>query len=506
MVRLNIRTNYGEVQGLPGRNGKCAVFKGVPFAKPPVGRLRFMAPQKPDSWEGTLVCDTFKAAPVQPMFHGEEYETGEDCLYLNIWTPAENADEKLPVMFWIYGGAFTFGASNEATYDGEAITEKGCILVSVNYRVNIFGFFNTPEIEEKNDGPKCCGILDQIAALDWVRENIAAFGGDPDNILIFGQSAGGMSTRMLLTSPLTEGKIAKAVVHSGGALSEGDLVRPAAEFTQMCEKTLEYVGWTMDDVMTRDAEEVMKVMMDGVREMMADGDLQYFQPFIDGYALTDVPGVKIYNGEYHDVPIMCGTVAGDSWMFSRKVRKELEGNNEYFKGFALSPSIAWGRHNIKAGFKPIYSYYMDRKQPPRKIGYYTHGEPPFGADTPHAAELKYIFGTIDTENKAFTDYDYKLAELMRTYWTNFAKTGNPNCAEPDAGDSFKETEEQLSCAGCNACRQVPFWPVFAEGCELTMHFGNDSIQAEDLVDNEDIERVIAFCEKTPGMLCSLEGF
>lgn len=505
MAMINVRTNYGDVQGVMAAGGGCSIFRGIPFAKPPVGELRFAPPQRPESWSGVRKCDTFSPAPIQPTYGGAK-EMSEDCLYLNIWTPAESADEKLPVMFWIYGGAFTFGHANERGYDGEAIAAKGCIYVSINYRVNIFGFFNTPELTERNGGPKCCGILDQIAALDWVRENISAFGGDPDNILIFGQSAGGMSTRMLLTSPLTEGKIAKAVVHSGGALSEGDLVRPADEFTDMCVRTLEHVGWSFDDIMQKDAQEVFDVMMPAVRETMNDGDLQYFQPFIDGCALTGVPGVRIYNGEYHDVPIMCGTVAGDSWMFSRKVRKDLEGNDQYFKGFALSPSIAWGRHNIKAGYRPIYSYYFDRKQPPKEIKYYTHGQPPFGADTPHASELAYIFGTLDVIDDRYQAFDYRLAEILRTYWTNFAKTGNPNCDVPEASDSFKTTEEQMSCSACNACRELPFWPEFAAGCELTMHFGDTDVKAENMVGNDDIERVIAFCEKTPGMLCSLEGF
>ncbi len=482
MALLNAKTTYGEVAGISGKDGSYSVFKGIPYAKPPIGELRFRPAQAPEPWEGVKICDSFGPAPVQPLHGKEGIKVSEDCLYLNIYTPAEAAGEKLPVFFWIYGGAFTFGYSHEPCYDGAAMCAKGCVLVTINYRVNIFGFFNTPELEEKNGGPKCCGILDQIAALNWVRENIDAFGGDPDNILIFGQSAGGMSTRMLLTSPLTEGKFAKAVVHSGGALNEGDLVRGTEEFRNMCVKTLEHVGWTFDDIMSKDSTEVFDVMTKGVREMMADGDLQYFQPFIDGYALTEVPGVAIYNGNYHKVPIMCGTVAGDSWMFSRKVRGELEGNVEYFKGFALCPSIAWGRHNITAGYPAIYSYYYDRKQPVKQSAYYTHGLPPFGADSPHACELPYVFGTLDTVDKEKTDYDYRLADIMQLYWTNFARTGDPN------GEG------------------LAFWPKFEEGSKVSMHFGNEDIKAEDLVVNEDLERVMKFCENHPGMLCSLEGF
>jgi len=480
MSEVLVHTTKGDIKGYAADG--CCIFKGIPYAAPPVGKLRFHPPVEHEPWEDALSCTEFRPAPMQPMFHGGTYPISEDCLYLNIWTPDLSSEANLPVMFWIYGGAFTWGASNESTYDGEAICAEGCILVTINYRVNIFGFFNTPELENENGGPKCCGILDQIAALKWVKENIRSFGGNPDNIMIFGQSAGGMSVRMLLTSPLTEGLFKRAVVHSGGGLSEGDLVRPSGEFTEMCVNTLKHVGWTYEEIMQKDASEIIEVMLKGVREMMADGDLQYFQPFIDGYALTDVPGVSIYNGRFHNVDIMCGSVAGDSWMFSRKVRSQLEGNNGYFKGFALSPSIAWGRRNIHEGRTGIYSYYFDRTQPPVDIKYYTHGAPPFGADTPHAAELAYIFGTLRKKDDRFDVYDYELAGILRKYWTNFAKYGDPNGTA------------------------LPYWPRFERGSELTMHFGNSEIKAEDLTRESDVERVISFCERTPGMLTSLKGF
>ncbi len=482
MALLNVKTAYGEVQGYASADGKCSVFKSVPYAKPPVGELRFMPPQKPESWDGVKICTENPPSPMEPLDPGDDYPVNEDCLYVNIWTPAESADEKLPVMFWIYGGAFTTGYNSNPTYDGEMIARKGCILVTINYRVNVFGFFTTPEIEVKNGGPRCCGILDQIAALDWVRENITAFGGDVDRIMVFGQSAGGMSTRMLLTSPLTEGKFSRAVVHSGGGLNEGDLVRSADEFRSMCERTLEYVGWTYDDIMKADAGDVLNVMLKGVREMMNDGDLQYFQPFVDGYALTDVPGVKIFNGDYHKIDIMCGTVSGDSWMFSRKVRKDLNDNMNFFRAFALAPGVAWGRRNIEDGEPGIYSYYMDKKQSVSEKKYYTHGKPPYGSDCLHGSELPYIFGTMSVREETYGPYDEKLAEILRSFWTNFAKTGDPN------GEG------------------LPDWPKFEKGSELTMHFGDDEVKAVNLIRNEEEERVIRFNVTHPGMLTSLEGF
>lgn len=479
MSLLKVKTAYGDVVGIMGSDGKHSIFKKVPYAKPPVGELRFTPPQAPDPWDGELICDTFPPTPIQLRI-GEDYAISEDCLYLNIYTPAERGDEKLPVMFWIYGGVFQFGFGHEPTYDGAAICAKDCILVTINYRVNIFGFFNTPELEKKNGGAMNFGILDQIAALKWVHENIAAFGGDPDRILIFGQSAGGVSTRMLLVSPLTKGLIARAVAHSGGGMNEADLVRPKDEFTKMCTDAMSHLGWTMADVMQKEPLELLTKMIDAVKATIDVPDLAYFQPFIDNLTLTDVPGVSIYNGDYANVPIMCGSVSGDSWMFTRKVREELGDNMSYFRAFAYSPAVGWARRNAEAGRTPIYSYYMDRKQPPKEHSYWNHGQPPFGYETPHAAELAYIFGTM--KDPRFTEYDYKLAEVMRTYWTNFAKYGDPN------GEG------------------LPAWPKCTAEEPLSMHFGNEDYKAENLIENADEERVIAFSVKHPGMLTTLDEF
>ena len=483
MSLLKARTACGTVAGVPGGNGSYTVFRGIPYAKPPVGERRFAPPERPEPWEGERLCDRFAPAPMQLRQNGGDYEMSEDCLYLNVWTPAEAAGEKLPVMFWIFGGGFSFGYGHEPTYDGAAIAEKGCVLVTINYRVNIFGFFNTPELEARHGGARCCGTLDQIAALDWVRENIDAFGGDPDNILVFGQSAGGISTRMLLTSPLTKGKIAKAVVHSGGGLNEADLVRPKEEFTKMCAGTLRHVGWTFEDIMNADAQEVLDRMMPGVREMMADHDLAYFQPFVDEYALTDVPGVHIFNGAYPDIPIMCGTVAGDAWMFTRKVLPELKGNRSWLRAFSYSPGVAWGKRNADTGRSPIYTWYMDRPQPPKEFKYMTHGKPPYGGETPHSSELAYLFGTLAVRDERYKEDDYALADVMRAYWTNFAKTGDPN------GPG------------------LPEWPKFTGDTPVSMRFGSEAAPAaEDLVAGTEEAYVIAFCESHPGMLTSLDGF
>ena len=230
MALFEAKTKYGLVRGHSMEG--YTVFKGIPYAKPPLGEGRFAAPQEPDSWEGIYEAEHFGSVamqvPLDPAsFYGKEFyqypdympARSEDCLYLNIWTPAGEAGEKLPVAFWIHGGAFLQGYSHEVEFDGEAYCRRGVVLVSINYRLGVFGFLAHPWLEEQagQGGRRISGnyaLLDQIAALRWVRENIAAFGGDPGNITVFGQSAGCMSVQALVSTPLTEDWIAKAIFQS----------------------------------------------------------------------------------------------------------------------------------------------------------------------------------------------------------------------------------------------------------------------------------------------------
>lgn len=215
MGLLSVKTKYGQIQGVerPG----CTLFKGIPYAKPPVGRLRFEAPQEPEAWESCRMVDQWPNRAMQEPqtegFYGKEFysdgayytdECSEDCLYLNIWTGAVSAEEKLPVAVWIHGGGYTVGYSWEPEFDGEAWAEKGVILVTVGYRLGVFGFLAHPELSKASERGISgnYGILDQIAALKWVHENIGVFGGDPDNVTVSGQSAGAMSVQTLASSPL----------------------------------------------------------------------------------------------------------------------------------------------------------------------------------------------------------------------------------------------------------------------------------------------------------------
>lgn len=484
MALLVANTKYGTVRGIISeKNEKHSVFKGIPFAKPPVGELRYAAPQEPDRWEGELLCDHFSPAPIQDT-HGEprSFTLSEDCLYLNVFTPAESSAERLPVLFWIYGGSFSDGNGGEAEYDGEALNACGAILVTINYRLSVMGYFTLPELIEKNGFAGNVGLLDQIAALKWVQENIEAFGGDPGRVLVFGQSAGGMATRMLLTSPPARGLFGRAVVQSGGGLNEGDLVRTREDFTRLCQSSMAHVGWTFEDIMKRDAYEVNETLNRAVREIADSHEVGYFQPFQDGYTLTEVPGIRVAEGDYMDIPIIAATVAGDSWMFTRKVREQLKGNADYFRAFSYSPSQAWAQLQLEKGRTPIYTFFMDRKQPPKVNTSYRHGLPPYGADTPHGTEVAYIFGTMDGRHLPYRESDYEIAGMLTRYWVNFAACGDPN------GEG------------------LPEWPKFTKETPVTMHVSDDGCRAENIVLTQEEQRVLDYTKAHPGMLCSLEGF
>lgn len=251
-------------------------------------------------------------------------------------------------------GRFSNGRSTDPEFDGRALAALGSVVVVINCRCGAFGFFSTRELEERTGQAVNAGLLDQVQALCWVQDNIASFGGDPDRVTIFGQLAGGISCRMHRISPASKGLFSRVQIQSGGGLNE-------AEFQALCEESLKRAGWTLKDLYDREAEEVYSVLDRVSCDLLERQELALFQPFEDGVTLTDVPGVLLARGEGAAVPTICGTVAGDSWMFSRKVEGTLHelGSIAYYRGlsFAASQSLA---HAADALGRPIRTYCMDR--------------------------------------------------------------------------------------------------------------------------------------------------
>ena len=312
----------GQVQGVPSENPEVLVFKGIPYAAPPVGDLRWQAPQPVTPWEGVRTCDTFGDIAWQPgappgTFYYDEYywegtpDQNEDCLYLNVWAPSATvgkSDAKLPVAMWIHGGGYMNGYGFEVSMDGDKWAERGVILVTINYRLGTFGFLSHPELTAEQGQSGNYGTMDQIAALQWVHDNIAAFGGDPDRITVFGQSAGAMSVKNLLTSPLSRGLFAGAIIQSGGGVGLRLLSptesTPQSFYDEQGKAIMDHSGLTDLSLMREASAETVfaasgKYSADGKGWVM-------LSPHIDGKVLTEDFDQALYDGSLAPVPIMIG--------------------------------------------------------------------------------------------------------------------------------------------------------------------------------------------------------
>lgn len=456
-----VRTEAGAVEGTTSADGKVLIFKGIPFAAPPVGTLRWREPQPVASWQGVRKATEFGARCMQGNVFGDmAFRDGgpsEDCLYLNVWIPKASASSKLPVMVWIYGGGFQAGATSEGRQDGERLAHKGVVVVSMNYRLGIFGFFSHPELtkESPHHASGNYGLLDQTAALEWVHKNIAAFGGDPNNVTIFGESAGSFSVCAQMASPVSKNLIAKAIGESGAFFGRTLSAKPLAESEKSgVEFAQENNASTLEQLRGIPAQQLLDAAMKNRSAFR-------FGPNLDGYFFPDSPTEIYAKGEQAHIPLLAGwnrdegnyhaifgKDAATKENFASKISQTFgDKSPEVLKAFpgdtdeqaktsadllATANFIGYGtwkwlEMQIKLGTAPVYRYEFDEAPPIPPAG-------PMVADGPeayHSAEIEYVFGDLDSKKVdgkpvAWRPEDRELSEQMSSYWTNFAKTGDPN--------------------------------------------------------------------------------
>lgn len=411
-----IRVDGGMIQGM--KEGKVTVFRGIPYAAPPVGDLRWQAPQPVQPWDGVKVCDQFGSIAMQGdqdpnSFYGKEFywkgipERSEDCLYLNVWTPSRavgKTDGKLPVALWIHGGGFGAGFSNEITMDGTEWAKRGVILVSINYRLGMLGFLGGNY-----------GIQDQMAALKWIYDNISVFGGDPQNITLMGQSAGALSIKQLVASPISKDYVAKAIIQSGGGLTKPSNAPAEQKEVSDGHELAEAAGYASVDAMRgvsyAELDAKLQPVITGMfLKALADGKevtaALVTVPHWDGKVVDKDFDTAVYDGTVADIPYLIGSVTADGEMLGGEgVRRFTQYRNA---------------HSIHKA----YSYQFTRNLPG------DDEDPAKDSGAFHSAELWYMFGTLDRSWRPFTKADYKLSKQMLDAWTLFCKTGNPGWA-PD---------------------------------------------------------------------------
>jgi len=443
------KTADGMLEGVVSPDGKVRTFKGVPFAAPPVGDLRWKAPQPVTPWTGVRNAVDFGARCMQGNIYSDMifHDAGpsEDCLYLNLWMPANPPSNKLPVMVWIYGGGYQAGATSEGRQDGGNLAKHGVIVVSMNYRLGIFGFFSHPDLakESGHDSAGNYGLLDQLAALQWVKKNIATFGGDPDNVTIFGESAGSFSVSALVASPLAKGLFQRAIGESGAYLSNGTLpMKPLAE-SEKADLSFAKSALGSDSLAELRAKPASEILDAALKDKSL-----FFSPNVDGYFLPQDVISIFAAGKQSIVPTLGGWNRDEQSYHSilhddpptaenfRKHLNELYGANaarvaKLYSGaneteikraaqdlagdrFIAFGTWKWLEMTAKTAKVPVYRYEFDQALP--------FPEP----STPHASEIEYVFQMLSTRDLPWRPEDHKVSDTMAAYWTNFAKSGNPN--------------------------------------------------------------------------------
>jgi para-nitrobenzyl esterase len=446
-VEEPVHLDSGLVSGVGGSDAHVRVFRGIPYAAPPVGKLRWREPQPAAHWDGVRKADEFGAMCMQPAFRGANPaatapKMSEDCLFLNVWTTATSASERRPVMVWIHPGGYQTGSGAAPGYDGEALAKKGVVLVTINYRLGVFGFFSHPELtkESEHHASGNYALMDQVAALQWVQKNIAGFGGDPQRVTVFGDSAGSSSISNLMGSPQAKGLFQRAVGESGAWMGISLVpTRTFAEAEQAGVKMAEDLhAQSLEELRAKPAEDLLKAGRGG-------------GPVIDGWFLPEDVGTIFAEGKQNDVPLLGGSNKDEGTFFQQPTTADKfiersrarfgdqadaflklypagsdeEANASQLAAFRDELAFVmrtWARAQTKKGHSKAFLYYFTHEPPP-PVGSTSRGG--LGSGATHGAEAQYVFQNL-LAPRAWTDLDHQVSDMLSSYWVNFATNGDPN--------------------------------------------------------------------------------
>ena len=505
VITKAVQTKYGRISGVYNADRSVREFAGIPYAKSPVGNLRWKIPQKPAVWKGVRIADHFQDCEVQSnlptpisklmyltmgtdeLSHssiGDDEKTSEDCLYLNIWTGARSDNERRPVIVYIHGGSFTTGSGSIDTYNGENMAKKGAVFVTINYRLGIFGFYANPELSKESgyNASGNYGILDQIAALQWIKENIALFGGDPDNVTISGESAGSMSVSILQASPLAKGLFERVIGESGVFFGSQGFKHGSMQTLASAEKD----GLNLEHSLNKGS--VAKLRKMSASDLLNAAKTISPRPMFDGYVLHDTVYNTFEKDEENDVPALIGSNANESTLFLslpwpvsmspsystmnttafHKIINKTYGSfaNNFYQLFPADNDkesikselesgttqwFAWHMHTwaglqSSKGKSKVYYYYFNKIQPGssgmRALGAY------------HSSEIAYAYNNLNKVDLMYTSSDYRLSDTMSLYWLNFARSGNPNGSGLPDWESYNIKTDQVMQLG-DSIRMIP---------------------------------------------------
>jgi para-nitrobenzyl esterase len=463
-----VRTDCGTVQGTMSADGRVAIYRGIPYAAPPVGSLRWKDPQPVAKWKGVRKATKFGARCMQVHLYDDMFfrDNGpsEDCLYLNVWTPVTSSTARLPVMVWLHGGGDA-GGTSEPRQDGENLAKKGVVVVSCAYRLGVFGFLALPELakESEHHASGNYGVLDQVAALQWVRENIAVFGGDPGNVTIFGESAGSFFVSGLMASPLAQNLFQRAIGESGAMFTDMYPVLTVAQSEERCQKFADSLGrHTLGELRAMLANDLLRAAAKQPEDW-------FWRPNIDGYFLPEDVRLIYASGRQSHVPLLAGWNRDEVGFppatpeqFKEQARKIYGDKTDGFlKVFPADTAeqarqsahdlgrdeyvayCTWKWLQMQMTVAPVYSYEFD-DAPPQPAPTTPSEKPATPLAAYHSAEIEFVFEALPSKHLPWRPEDEKLSDLMSSYWSNFAKTGNPNGTG------------------------LPDWPAYSRGADYPM--------------------------------------